>query len=175
MILIALVLITMGILIYGPSFASQELEDAASEDIDNLLAEIPDNQELYRNIYGMQLPDSLMAPVNRLHAQLAQIDGIAANMWALLDSANARRTNKNHNFLLKQGYAGRFGESLHQAEKLILLIGPDLADSLQLHVAEQWQEKNLSGHPVTAQKYLADWILRLKRAERSVLEGLKGD
>jgi hypothetical protein len=166
---IALVVIIMGVLIYGPSFAGQELEEEAMAQIEDLLADIPDNQDLYAEAYQQSLPDSLMQPLNRLNAQTSRLAGLAGYMWSRLDSANTRRKNKNHHFLVKQGYADQFGQQLQQADSLMQLLAPDMEAGELIAGATEFKPENLGGHPITAQQYIADWMQRLRKAERGAL------
>lgn len=159
----------MGVLIYGPSFAGQELEEEAMAQIENLLADIPDNQDLYSEAYQQILPDSIMQPLNRLNAQSSRLAGLAGYMWSRLDSANNRRKNKNHHFLVKQGYAEQFDQQLKQADSLMKLVAPGMDGAQLLHSGNDFKPENLGGHPVTAQQYLADWMQRLRKAERTAL------
>jgi hypothetical protein len=168
-ILIALVIITVGILIYGPSLASQELDEAATEEIEKLSADIPNNQELYRQFYQQAGTDSLDVKGNELIATVAKIDGYTNYMWIRLDSAANRRTNKNHNFLVKEGHAKNYGLHLENAEELLNSIVPDMPDSVKLN-ARYYQPAHFEGNPRVIQKHLMEWMIRLRKAEAFALK-----
>lgn len=170
-ILIALVVIVMGILIYGPSLASQELEEASIEEAEALLSQIPDNRELYTKFYQQIGTDSLDKIGNELIATVAKIDGFTTYMWTRLDSAANRRTNKNHNFLVKEGHAKNYGMYLENVEVLLNAIVPAMPDSVKLN-ARAYQPEHFSGHPRLIQKYLAEWLLQLRKVEGVALEQL---
>jgi hypothetical protein len=166
-VLVTISLLSFGIFIFGPSLASQELESIATENTQKLMADLPDNTPLYQDAYAASLPDELLRPLNRLNAQVVKLEAQASYMLVRLDSAAARRTNKNHNFLLKEGYADRFGQELTQADQLLDQLVPRRADSLQL---SSWQAEYLTGIPAVSQQYLVTYMRRLKIGERQALQ-----
>lgn len=168
---IALVVVIMGVLIYGPSFASQELEEASIEQTESLMDQVPDNRDIYQKFYQQIGSDTLDTKGNELIATVAKIGGYTTYMWARLDSAANRRTNKNHNFLVKEGHAQNYGMHLANADEILMEIVPQMPDSVKLN-ARYYQPVHFSGHPRLIQKHIMEWMLKLRKAERYALEKL---